>query len=105
MPILSLVHAVLGVSLLRIRIDDRATRRFCRLLGLRHLGETALLARRSSSRYRLGALADGLHAVTATLLARRVTAHHHALRVNALVAALLAVAELVVSRDGRTSPS
>jgi hypothetical protein len=88
-------HAVFGAGLLTSRADDPRVRWFCRVLGLRHLGEAALLSGDSPGWCAAGATGDVLHGVSAVWLARRAPGHARALHANAVVAAGFGVAGAV----------
>ena len=103
----TVLRAALGTALLTSaepllgelggRPPDAGARVFARVLGARHLVEAGLLAHApSKARLRAGALVDGIHAVTALVLAER--RHHRRLaETNAVSAALLAAAGLTAA--------
>lgn len=102
MVLLAAPRAVLG--LVRVEPEDRAARRFVRLLGARHLAEGVALVLWPSARSRNSAAATDLaHAASVAILAWRLPAHRHSLAVNGVTALMFATLSLAPSNRAAMS--
>ncbi len=75
-----------GLTLLVAPVRDTWTRRYCRVLGVRQLLESAMLLRPSRRLLRVGAAVDAIHAGAAVAFARRWPSHRWSLLANAVTA-------------------
>jgi hypothetical protein len=92
---LTLARGIFGGLLLAAPIQARGPRRFCRLLGARHVAEAALLRHPSPRASALGAAVDATHGATAIVLARVWPSHALALAANAAVAGAFTAAGIL----------
>jgi hypothetical protein len=87
------LRAAYGAGLVAAPVRDRAVRRFCRILGVRHLLQAVAAAVRPSPAERLtGVAVDLAHCASAAGLSYAVRRHRRLLRANAAVAAGFALA-------------